>query len=159
MKNFTRWFITFAATLTGFYFAQTKNIFNVFFENDISYICLIVTVLFFVFSVFVGVLAYKVDKLIDFCGWGTKLIEINRQLDIAKYFSEAFLLFGLLGTLIGLSFSMYGALSEINDVKSIINQLKVGCSTAFYTTIVGMVASFLLSLQIFVLEYDIKNNQ
>lgn len=156
MKNFIRWFIMFCGIVVVSYFAYIKGILSLIYKSDVSYISVIISVLFIILSIFTGCLAYKVDK-IGLFNVENQLGIINKQLSISKFCAENFVTLGLLGTCVGFCMMLYGSLNAANDVKVIIEQLKIGSSVALYTTLVGLICSLLLQLQVFVLEYDINN--
>ena len=97
-------------------------------------------------SVIAGHLCYCVDQL--------KKNVIEKQIKLLEFFSENFFVLGLLGTIIGFCIMMYQSVGGTvqPDISQIIIALKSGLATAFYTTLVGIVCSLGLQLQLFVIN-------
>lgn len=73
------------------------------------------------------------------------------------YMNDAMITIGLIGTvagflmMLGPSFEQID-ISKIHEVQKVISKMAVGMSTALTTTLVGLVCSLLLSLQITIIE-------
>ena len=160
-SNFIKWFIIFMASLIGTILAWQTGLLDIMIRNDISYICISVLFLYFVGSIYAGRTAFLVDEKTnnnESCYlYSIDKVKIKKKLNILWFMAEHFMSLGLLGTVVGFSYVMYGSLKESQEIKQIINQLKVGMSTALYTTIFGLVYSLFLQLQTFVLQNDLKD--
>jgi len=142
---FIQWFIVFCACMSGGIIAFNKGLIGLMIKNDQSYICLIVMSLFIIASLFAGRLAYTFNKL--------KQNAIKKKMELLVFFSENFFTLGLLGTIIGFCIMMYTSLGgSAPDVNQVIVSLRAGLATAFYTTLVGIVCSLFLQLQMFVIN-------
>lgn len=142
---FIKWFIIFLSILVGSYYAQTFGIFSLIIEADSSYLSLLIFGLFLVGSLNVGFLAWKYDK-------NSNVLEIRRQSEVPVFIADQLTTLGLLGTIIGFCIMTNSALTDTN-VEIIVKTLKQGVSVALFTTLVGLIGSLLLNLQLFVLDY------
>ena len=145
-KLFIQWFIIFAASLSGGIIALNTGLLSLFIKNDQSYICLIIMSLYLVASAIAGHLCFRIDQL--------KKNVVEKQVKLLEFFSENFFVLGLLGTIIGFCIMMYQSVGGTGtpDTTQIILALKSGLATAFYTTLVGIVCSLGLQLQLFIVN-------
>ena len=150
IKNtlFVKWFIVTAATLSSIYLTWINGFVNLVIENDISRLSIVITLLYMVFTFLSGMLSFKLDK------FGSS--NYKQKLHLLYFLMDKFFTLGLLGTIIGFCYMMYGTLNVGVDVSQIILQLKTGVSTALYTTLIGIVCSLLAQLQIFLIEHHLK---
>ena len=151
MTTFTKWFLLMAVTVTGLFFAEQKGAISLIIENDKSYLALAIIGLFVSVSGYVGWLAYHADVAKD---------ERKKQLidksNIGGFCAEHFFSLGLLGTIIGLVIATGGSLDGDKPVSEIVDGLKKGLNTAFFTTICGIVFSLLLQIQLLVLKSGLR---
>tara|TARA_B100000686_G_C16421960_1_gene777646 strand:- start:137 stop:565 length:429 start_codon:yes stop_codon:yes gene_type:complete len=140
-----------AVTMTGLFFAEQKGAISLIIQNDKSYLALAIMGLFVSISAYVGSLAYHADVAKD---------EQKKQLidksNIGWFCAEHFFSLGLLGTIIGLVLATGGSLDGAKPVSEIVDGLKKGLNTAFFTTICGIVFSLLLQLQLLVLQSGLR---
>lgn len=150
MKTFTQWFVINAGIATTSFFAYSKGLFGVIFENDASYIAALSMVIFVFMCGYLGKVALDVDKT-----------PLNRQdhidnLDFGWFVSGHFLNLGLLGTVVGFCFMM-GSVRSVNpDITETIKTLVLGAGTALYTTLVGLVCHMLLQFQLYTIQNKLK---
>jgi hypothetical protein len=153
VKTFTKWFIINAIVATCAFLASQKGLFGIIFENDVSYMSSVIMLVYFVFSGFTGLLCKRLDNLKS-----KPDNALLKNLKITEFVADNFTTCGLLGTTIGMSIMMFSTLDGNADVGTIIKQLKVGCSTAFFTTIVGIAANVFLNIQLLLIKHSIKGN-
>lgn len=147
MKTFTKWLILNGGMITAAFFAHQKGLINLVLATDISYICLTIFLFLIAFSGYCG----KLCALIDNSSYLDKQ-EIHKKMEIVEFVSDNMTVAGLMGTLIGMSVMMYSTLGTQMDTNAIIQQLKIGSSTAFYTTIVGIIGNLLLNMQLLIMK-------
>jgi len=144
-SNFIKCFIVFAVVLTASVLAGSQGMFSTILKNDASYICAAIMLMYGPASLYVLATARAVDKLKN------NKVKIKallaHRLQHVRYIGETFFGLGLLGTIVGFCLMMNTAMNADQDVRLIITQLKVGVSTALYTTLIGMCASMPLRLQ------------
>lgn len=146
---FIKWFIVFAVIMTLSLIAAHFGLFTLIFAADASYISFLICVLFLISSLITGKLSY------DMSNEKIELVRIKRKLKLLNFISESFFTLGLLGTIIGFCLMMSSSLTATIGVAEIITQLKIGSSTALYTTLVGICASLALQIQVFLIECDL----
>jgi len=142
-KLFIQWFIVFAASIAGGLIAYNRGLIELFIKNDQSYICIIIMSLYMIGSFVAGHLAYNIRAM--------KKSIVDKQLAALDFFADNFFVLGLLGTIIGFCIMMYNSLGGTPDPAQVIVSLRTGLATAFYTTLVGIVSSFFLQIQKFII--------
>lgn len=151
MKLFTRWFIIVCATLVGCYFVGQAGGFGGLLKYDSSYLGVVIMVVGMAATAYMG----KISKLIDENnGLPDFKACVLEKIGIVRFAAEACFDLGLLSTIIGLVLMFLGMGADTN---SLIGAIKNGLSTAFIPTLVGMVTNFILRLQIFIAEYNLKD--
>jgi hypothetical protein len=155
MNTFTKWFLLNALVVTAASFAETKGALSTMIENDVSYLTVVIMVLYVLFTAFVGKLCYLADK-VDFKKVKNDAAKLSRQAEVGWFAAEHFFSLGLLGTVFGLCVATSGNLDETAQVSSIVAGLKIGLNTAFYTTICGIVFSLPLQAQLMILRYKLE---
>ncbi len=160
MKTFTKWFLINAVIATGIFFAEQKDALSTIIKNDLSYISILIMVLYVGVSIHIGRLCYLSDKMST---KNKKIREKEKEYLIARsdlgwFSAEHFFSLGLLGTIIGLIFATRGSLDSSLPVGEIVAGLKEGLNTAFYTTVCGIIFSLPLQIQLLILKFKLDNN-
>ena len=140
MKALLRWWLIFCLTyLTGgvaVYFNLHIDLYNAD-QTKISFLILIVFVLT---SIWIG--------------WRTKKSENQMQdVSIGWFTAEACLALGMIGTVTGFLLMLSGAFAEIDlantsTIQSSLTIMALGMSTALYTTLIGLICSLALKIQL-----------
>ena len=159
MKTFTKWFLFNAMALTAIFFAQTKGAITLMVKNDVSYLTIVIMVLYVVVSALIGRLCYLADRA-DRNTLGDLLDrdKLSRQAEVGWFAAEHFFSLGLLGTVFGLCVATSTSLNEGTEISDIVSGLKTGLNTAFYTTICGIVFSLLLQIQLMLLRLKLEQD-
>ena len=153
------------ACLTGIagYFAHQFGAFTEILNEDWTYICPTIFVLFVFMSIWCGLKTFLLSRTLSSGSkWidPKKFIEIEAQEDLGWFAAESFQVMGFIGTICGMIYALKGFvgvdLAEINAVQGLVSNLVSGVSVAFYTTLAGLVASLLLKMQYFNLSYARK---
>ena len=160
-----KWFLIFLLSILGFVVYYSTGLFWKVHEADITYICHIITIVYFYFSIKVGKDTFNV--CIDICDnnverpyedraryrfWYYKLKKYYRYSDMGWFVANHLPQLGLLGTLIGMAYVFL--FSDLNMATKA-GQLVAfkGMGTALYTTIAGSIFSLILKIQLFNLKY------
>ena len=126
---------------------------------DRTFISYTIIIIFWSMTAYSGFLTWKTDYLIDNRHLGPIMLgqaldKIEHQADNIKYAENLSERLGMLGTVCGFLMMLLGAggFSEIQStdpkkVMQLIEQLGVGLSTAFLTTLVGAVCGIILGIQ------------
>ena len=153
MTTFTKWFLLNAVVATAIYFAETKNAISLMIKNDVSYLTIVIMILYVLLSLMVGKLCYLADR--TFTTQGKEAI--SKKADLGWFGAEHFFSLGLLGTVFGLCVATATNLDPTAQVANIVSGLKEGLNTAFYTTICGIVFSLPLQGQLMILKLKLEN--
>lgn len=161
MTTFIKWFLLNAIMLTACFFAEEKAAISTMIYNDVSYITILIMVLYVGVSVFVGRLCYLADNLSEKNKDKLKKEKdyLNKRSDVGWFAAEHFFSLGLLGTIFGLCVATSTSLNEGSQVVDIVAGLKTGLNTAFYTTICGIVFSLPLQVQLMILKFKIEEEK
>jgi len=155
MNTFTKWFLLNAVVITALFFAQTKGAISLMVKNDVSYLTIVIMILYLIVSSWVGKLCYIADKIEK----GTKphaRSQLGKQAEVGWFVAEHFFSLGLLGTVFGLCVATSTSLTEGSEVSDIVSGLKAGLNTAFYTTICGIIFSLPLQAQLIILRFKLE---
>jgi hypothetical protein len=111
--------------------------------KDITRLSFAILGVFFLSSMYVGWLTYKRNK------GATVKVGVN----IGWFITELLLALGMIGTVIGFILMLGGSFESLNisdtgSVKTALTDMAIGMSTALYTTLVGMVCSQILKVQL-----------
>ena len=117
------------------------------YTNDLTYITFLITVIAVLTTLSLG---YKF-----------KVPDAN-SVDVEWFVSDVVLTLGMLGTIIGFMIMLQGTFSsiEFNDAHSIrtaLSSMSKGLFTALNTTLLGLVSSIILKVQLIVYE-NVKDN-
>ena len=147
MRSVLKWWLIFCMTMLGvgacFYFDVHKNLY----DADITRLSFLILIIFGCTYVWIGSLTYRVGILQDY----------NQKGDVGWFVSESCLALGMVGTVTGFLI-MLGTAFENVDVSNAItlqnalSDMAVGMSTALWTTLVGLICSLIIKVQLVNLE-------
>jgi hypothetical protein len=111
--------------------------------KDITRLSFAILGVFFISSIFVGWITYKRNKGDD----------VTVGVNLGWFVTELLLALGMIGTVIGFILMLGGSFESLNvadtsSVKTALTDMAIGMSTALYTTLVGMVCSQILKVQL-----------
>lgn len=138
--RFNFWLLLQCMLILCGYVAMTQgyDVINYLMEHDISKISFFIIILYFISSLWIGC-HILLGSHREFCDWPI-------------FISENLITIGMLGTLIGLMVaigSLFGLdLTNASDAAKGIQQMSTGVSIAMTTTLVGIIASLLLKIQL-----------
>lgn len=151
-----KWWFCFCSSLLAlglsFFFGWAQKLW----ELDITKIGAGIVVLYFLFSIFIGWLTYLAEKSANNLSYFDQKNSVSRveaHLKGGWFASELMLGLGMIGTMIGIMVMLSAAFGGDMNVASILSGLKVGLSTVGVTTIIGLVCSFALKIQLVNLEF------
>ena len=147
MKDFLYWWLIICMVGTGSYITHTMGWLVPLYTNDLTYITFLITVL-------AGLTTLSL-------GYKFKVPEAD-SVDVEWFVSDVVLTLGMLGTIIGFMIMLQGTFSsiEFNDVHSIrlaLSSMSQGLFTALNTTLLGLVSSIILKVQLILYE-NVKDN-
>jgi len=138
MKDFLCWWLIVCATAVGLYITHSMGWLVSLYTNDLTYITFVITVITVLTTLSLG---YKF-KVLD-------AVSVN----VEWFVSDVVLTLGMLGTVIGFMIMLQGTFSsiEFNDAHSIrlaLSSMSQGLFTALNTTLIGLVSSIILKVQL-----------
>jgi hypothetical protein len=146
MVVFLRWWLIFWLSVAAAVAAGALGFYPYLWRGDATYISWACLAIYLVMTAFVGQLTGRSRN-------GNQ--DFQQHLPFCWYVSNALLSLGMLGTLVGflmLLQSMTGV-GASPDVQKVLGIMTIGFSTAGLTTIVGLICSSLLKLQLINLQY------
>ncbi len=145
MKALLRWWLIFCLSILAggiaFYFDIHKELYNA----DQTKISFLILTIFIITSIWIGV----VTKLQD------------RTVEIGWFIAEACLALGMVGTVTGFLLMLGTSFTDIDvnnsaSLQEALINMALGMSTALYTTLIGLVCSLLIKVQLVNFEVSLK---
>ena len=147
MKDFLYWWLIVCVVGVSSYITHAMGWLVPLYTNDITYITFLITVV----------------TILTTASLGYKFKMPNADsVDVEWFVSDVVLTLGMLGTIIGFMIMLQGTFSsiEFNDVHSIrlaLSSMSQGLFTALNTTLLGLVSSIILKVQLILYE-NVKDN-
>jgi len=147
MKSVLKWWLIFCLIVLGigtcFYFDVHKSLY----ESDITRLSYLILIIFGCTSVWIGTKTYKVGILQDY----------NQKSDVGWFISESCLALGMVGTVTGFLIMLGTAFENVDvtnaaTLQQALADMATGMSTALWTTLVGLVCSLIIKVQLVNLE-------
>lgn len=149
MRPFLRWWVIFCLSALGAIILHAGGFTEALINGDPSRISFGIIALFAFTSVWIGFLTRQVTQGRDIQPWKLKPV---------WWVAELMVGLGLIGTLLGFSWVLgaaFGALdpTQAEEIRSAMQHVGIGISTAILTTLVGISSSHITKLQLVNLEY------
>ena len=147
MRSVLKWWLIFCITILGLgtclYFDMHKNLY----EADVTRLSFLILIIFGCTSIWIGSLTYKVGVLQDY----------NQRSEVGWFISESCLALGMVGTVTGFLIMLGTAFANVDVTNALtlqqaLSDMAVGMSTALWTTLVGLVCSLIIKVQLVNLE-------
>ena len=147
MKSVLKWWLIFCLIVLGlgtcFYFDVHKSLY----ESDITRLSYLILIIFICTSIWIGTKTYKVGVREDY----------DQKSDVGWFISESCLALGMVGTVTGFLIMLGTAFANVDVTNSLtlqqaLSDMAVGMSTALWTTLVGLVCSLIIKVQLVNLE-------
>ena len=151
MKSVLKWWLIFCLIILGLSTCFYFDIHKALYEADITKLSYLILIIFGCTSVWIGSLTYKVGVLEDY----------DQNYDVGWFVAESCLALGMVGTVTGFLI-MLGTAFENVDVSNAItlqqalSDMAAGMSTALWTTLVGLVCSLIIKVQLVNLEVELN---
>ena len=147
MIHFLKWWLILCLTLLGIGICLYFNLHINLYESDITKISYLILLIFICTSIWIGNKTYLVDKLQDY----------DQKADVGWFVAESCLALGMVGTVTGFLIMLGTAFSNIDVTNSAtlqqaLSDMAIGMSTALYTTLIGLVCSLIIKVQLVNLE-------
>ena len=143
-----KWWLIFCLTVLGSVTAVHFNIHTILYYADITKLSFLILLIFIFTSIWIGRRTYDLD------------INKNRgEMDVGWFIAESCLALGMVGTVTGFLFMLGTAFENIDVTNSktlqdALAMMATGMSTALYTTLIGLISSLIIKVQL--VNYETK---
>lgn len=156
-----RWFIIFSSVVVAAGLIQVKGLFATLWLADISGLSFVILGIFAVMTIFTGVLTFRLSNCLPD---SYDYIDNIKYMQGCWYASELLMALGMMGTLIGFSIMLGPALAGLDPsnlvlAKAAIFKMAGGMSTAILTTLVGLITSQILKLQLINIDVSLDTEE
>jgi len=151
MKALLRWWLIFCLSILAGGIAVYFNLHIDLYHADQTKISFLILSVFTMTSLWIG--------------WKTKLTEDTKQdVGVGWFTAEACLALGMIGTVTGFLLMLSGAFADIDlantsTIQKSLTQMALGMSTALYTTLVGLICSLTLKVQLMNVENENQRHE
>ena len=147
MIHVLKWWLIACLTMLGIGICVYFNLHINLYESDITKISYLIIIVFVCTSIWIGNKTYLVDRLEDY----------NQRADVGWFVAESCLALGMVGTVTGFLIMLGTAFSNIDvsnaaTLQQALSDMAIGMSTALYTTLIGLVCSLIIKVQLVNLE-------
>jgi len=147
MKSLLKWWLIFCITLLGLCICVYFNIHKDLYAADVTRLSFFIISIFMCTSVWIGTKTYKVGIGQDY----------DQRSDVGWFISESCLALGMVGTVTGFLIMLGTAFENVDvtnaaTLQQALSDMAKGMSTALWTTLVGLVSSLIIKVQLVNLE-------
>ena len=147
MKSLLKWWLVFCLTLLGLCTCVYFNIHKDLYAADVTRLSFLIISIFTCTSIWIGIKTYKVGIQQDY----------NQKSDVGWFISESCLALGMVGTVTGFLIMLGTAFANVDvtnaaTLQQALADMATGMSTALWTTLVGVVCSLIIKVQLVNLE-------
>ena len=147
MKSLLKWWLIFCLTLLGLCTCVYFNIHKELYAADVTRLSFLIISIFTCTSIWIGTKTYKVGIQQDY----------SQKSDVGWFVSESCLALGMVGTVTGFLIMLGTAFANVDvtnaaTLQQALADMAVGMSTALWTTLVGLVCSLIIKVQLVNLE-------
>ena len=147
MKSLLKWWLIFCITLLGLCICVYFNIHKDLYTADVTRLSFLIISIFICTSIWIGSKTYKVGVQQDY----------DQQSDVGWFISESCLALGMVGTVTGFLIMLGTAFENVDvsnaaTLQQALSDMAIGMSTALWTTLVGLVSSLIIKVQLVNLE-------
>ena len=147
MKSLLKWWLVFCLTLLGLCTCVYFNIHKALYAADVTRLSFLIISIFTCTSIWIGTKTYKVGIQQDY----------NQKSDVGWFVSESCLALGMVGTVTGFLIMLGTAFANVDvtnaaTLQQALSDMATGMSTALWTTLVGLVCSLIIKVQLVNLE-------
>ena len=147
MKSLLKWWLIFCLTLLGLSTCVYFNIHKDLYAADVTRLSYLIISIFICTSIWIGTKTYKVGIQQDY----------NQKSDVGWFISESCLALGMVGTVTGFLIMLGTAFENVDvtnaaTLQQALSDMAIGMSTALWTTLVGLVSSLIIKVQLVNLE-------
>ena len=147
MISLLKWWLIACCTLLGIGISIYFDLHINLYESDITKISFLILLVFVCTSIWIGNKTYLVDRLEDY----------DQRADVGWFIAESCLALGMVGTVTGFLIMLGTAFENIDlsntaTLQQALSDMAMGMSKALYTTLIGLVCSLIIKVQLINLE-------
>jgi len=147
MKSILKWWLIFCLTLLGMCTCVYFNIHKDLYAADVTRLSFLIISIFTCTSIWIGTKTYKVGIQQDY----------NQKSDVGWFVSESCLALGMVGTVTGFLIMLGTAFENVDvsnavTLQNALSDMALGMSTALWTTLIGLICSLIIKVQLVNLE-------
>ena len=147
MKSVLKWWLIFCITLLGLCTCIYFNVHKDLYAADVTRLSFLIISIFICTSIWIGSKTYKVGIGQDY----------DQKSDVGWFISESCLALGMVGTVTGFLIMLGTAFENVDvtnaaTLQQALSDMAIGMSTALWTTLVGLVCSLIIKVQLVNLE-------
>jgi len=147
MKSLLKWWLIFCLTVLGLCTCVYFNIHKDLYAADVTRLSFLIISIFICTSVWIGTKTYKIGIHQDY----------NQKSDVGWFIAESCLAIGMVGTVTGFLIMLGTAFANVDvtnaaTLQQALSDMATGMSTALWTTLVGLVSSLIIKVQLVNLE-------
>ena len=151
MKSLLKWWLIFCLALLATGVSGYFDLHNTLYVADTTKLSFLILGLCLITSIWIGRKTYQVGVKDDY----------GQSAEVGWFISESCLALGMIGTVIGFLLMLGTAFSDLDVTSSealqaALASMAVGMSTALYTTLIGLVSSLILKVQLVNLEVALE---
>jgi hypothetical protein len=153
MQSFLKWWLIICITLIGVLMAVYFDMHEHLYNSDQTKISILILFIFVCSTVWIGNKTYSVAVNHEY-----------ESSEVGWFIAETCLALGMVGTITGFLLMLSTTFSniDVSDVATLqraLADMALGMSTALYTTLIGLISSILIKIQLINLEVVIDENR
>jgi len=152
MKSVLKWWLIFCITLLGLCTCIYFNVHKDLYAADVTRLSFLIISIFICTSIWIGSKTYKVGIGQDY----------DQKSDVGWFISESCLALGMVGTVTGFLIMLGTAFANVDvsnaaTLQQALSDMAIGMSTALWTTLVGLVSSLIIKVQL--VNFEVALNE
>ena len=152
MKSLLKWWLIFCLTILGLCTCVYFNVHKDLYLADVTRLSFLIISIFICTSVWIGTKTYKVGIQQDY----------DQKSDVGWFVSESCLALGMVGTVTGFLIMLGTAFENVDvtnaaTLQQALSDMATGMSTALWTTLVGLVSSLIIKVQL--VNFEVALNE
>ena len=147
-----KWWLIFCLILIGFGASYHFNLHTLLYHADVTKLSFLIIVIFIFTSVWIGRKTYDLETSTG----------IDEKIDVGWFIAETCLALGMVGTVTGFLYMLGSAFENIDisntqTLQDALASMAKGMSTALYTTLIGLISSIIIKIQL--VNYEVGENK
>ena len=147
-----KWWLIFCLIIIGFGTSYHFNMHSLLYNADVTKLSFLIIIIFVFTSVWIGRKTYDLE---------TNSVQ-DEKIDVGWFIAETCLALGMVGTVTGFLYMLGSAFENIDisntqTLQDALASMAKGMSTALYTTLIGLISSIIIKIQL--VNYEVGENK